>query len=186
MELTCRRRPCGLRACCSPSDPRPAHRGRRPRTPLPSPARSPTARPLPRTPQAPRPPLVPPPSPPPKTGILRCTLGNLRGRILTTGYRALPPAVAGTWGRITWTARCRRSSASSRTSRLCAPPALRRRCRAALRRDRSGAALTRCGGAQVLWREQAQRHDRRLDRLAGEAHLAVSAPLRPPGHCGVL
>jgi hypothetical protein len=38
--------------------------------------------------------------------------------------------------------------------------------------------LTRCGGAQRMLPEQAQRHDRQLDRLDGEAHSAVSAPLR--------
>ncbi len=90
-------------------------------------------------------------------------------------------AVAGAWGRITWTARCRRSSASSRTSSFCAPL-----CAAVARAAHSAgpvsAALARaCGGAQLLWREQAQRHDRRLDRLDGEAHVAVSAALRLPG-----
>jgi hypothetical protein len=47
--------------------------------------------------------------------------------------------------------------------------------------DRSAPRATRCGGAQQLTREQAQRHDRQLDRLDGESHSRVSAPLRPPG-----
>ena len=38
-----------------------------------------------------------------------------------------------------------------------------------------GAALTRCGGVQRMWGKQAQGHNRQLDRLAGEAHLHVSA-----------
>ncbi len=56
-----------------------------------------------------------------------CGLGSLNG---TGTHHAVPTqhrgALAGDWIRITWTARCRRSSASSRTSRLCAP-----RCAAA-------------------------------------------------------
>ena len=53
-----------------------------------------------------------------------------------------------------------------------------------------GAALTRCGGMQRRFTEQTrrsrgvQRHDRQLDRLDGEAHQAVSAPLRPPRMVG--
>jgi hypothetical protein len=57
------------------------------------------------------------PSPPTWLGA-RCdgTAGTLV-RYDKDGYRG---ALAGTWQRTTWTARCRRSSASSRTSSFCA------------------------------------------------------------------
>jgi hypothetical protein len=48
-------------------------------------------------------------------------------------------------------------------------------------------AIMRSGGVQTVAAEQVQRHDRQLDRLDGEANLAVSAPLRTGfrrAHCG--
>jgi hypothetical protein len=39
--------------------------------------------------------------------------------------------------------------------------------------------LARCGNAQRSSLQQAQRHDRQLDRLDGESNLPVSAPLSP-------
>ncbi len=106
-------------------------------------------------------------------GVLRYLVEQFGAlSLLTTGYRAATRAAAGAFMRITWTARCRRSSASSRTSSNCAPL-----CVAAIGGP-VGAALRRCGGVQWMWRKQAQRHDRQLDRLDGEARCAVSAPLR--------
>jgi hypothetical protein len=67
---------------------------------------------------------------------------------------------------------------------------------AALRRLRAAfggpVGTARCGGVQRLSHDQAPRHDRQLDRLDGEAHVAVSAALHPGRdaqmcrRCGVL
>ncbi len=57
------------------------------------------------------------------------------------------------------------------------------RCRCAAIGGPVGAARSRArGGVQQLCDEQPQRHDRQLDRLDGEAHLAVSAA--PPSTDG--
>ncbi len=93
------------------------------------------------TPLPPQPPSPPPPATPSAPHVLiglalawsqlryyrgtavPCGLGTLNW---TGPHHGAPTqhrgALAGAWRRITWTARCRRSSASSRTSRLCAPP----------------------------------------------------------------
>jgi hypothetical protein len=126
------------------------------------------------------------------------SLGSAGVRYFTAGYCGTTPSSQGyPEGDGVLTTRCRRSTA--RVGRgmfendldgtlpaelgkltdledLCA--ALRRR-RAALRRTGRHRMLTRCGGAQRLWHEQAPRHDRQLDRLDGEAHVAVSAALHP-------
>jgi hypothetical protein len=100
----------------------------------------------------------------------------MRGRVLTTRYRRS----AARGGRFTGTNTLDGTLPAelgklTDLESLCV--ALRRR-RAAHRRDRSAPRSRDCGGVQSMPAEHAQRHDRQLDRLAGEAHLPVSAPLR--------
>ena len=83
-------------------------------------------------------------------GTTWCSRGYPEGEEYSPrGADAAPRTLAGTCGRITWTARCRRSSASSRTSRLCAPP-LRRCCRAAIGGPVGAGSSGAYGGAEIF------------------------------------